>query len=403
MQANIRFPIHFKAKPKRARSLQNVVTSYSGDYEIPEVSESDVDTVFVSRFAHVDDDTVGSDFRIVHHEGRIFRQVSEKGKFANVLGKPFSESWWDAQATWTKLTRRPYEIASNPLTRTLQKQIGWRLMAEEKGDARSTAYPPNYPDTPGQAWEHTDLRAKHEVGDLVKELSEIDAGMIEDQITLFRDVASKLLLIDDRLWLETPPPAIVVGYDSDHSERTVFKRLLILPEGPMPQTGWVAFPLERKWEADAYADRLAELAQSRLESTDIHDISGQYETSDGDHFWFDQAEREISNLALNLTLASARTLHTGTANYLQAVRDTHAHDTHLLSLEKLRCADFVRGEVPDMNDVIDDAITVWNGCRRPWGQMSYSGCDPEAISYLFDRVAEHRENAPISIHLGNRP
>lgn len=207
MKTSIRYPLRFGAQPITTESRKVVLCSYLHEHEVPQVSAAETRTVLDTTKLYETDSKsspVVRTIKVIEHDGRLFRKVCDRADFdkhdafinafemPNDRNKPLHPvDVWDMH----KL----------PLGKGLSNRIAHRLYLEGCGKEKEA-----------NAWPAIPVRWTARNGCnfefyFPRKLTDIDEQEFEAGLDEIAKEADRLLLIDDELWLETPPPVYEVG------------------------------------------------------------------------------------------------------------------------------------------------------------------------------------------------
>lgn len=400
MQTTLKFPIHFQAKPRRARGLRDIVVSYPFDVDILEISKSETNLVFETREtfdAANNMAPVARTYQMLEREGKLYRRLATNTKIDEVIRDAFSKDWHAAQFPFNEgISLFDGNHNTNPVANALQRQIAWRLQGDSTGrDRKENTWPTAYGRS-SKAWGITETLNAHLYGNVLDQLSDIDSDAVAYFLEKFEHQAAKLLIIDGELWMESLPPSICVQYDYVANRRVASMYLSILPEGPNRSLETVCFPLDRREEAQHYA-RLLAPAIDDGRGVEVSDALVPFKADGGTLFDFSAEEVELRNLCHHLVVSNERSIRATGPEFLKKFLSETAREQQSLVFELAMCADFVRGQYEDLLPWFDMTATLWKKCRRPSYQFTINGERKKVGDLLLARGYENLENAPIAL------
>ncbi len=404
MKLTLKFPMHFRAKPRRARGLRDVVVSHPFAVDVPEISRREANVVFEARQSY--DFTkrmtlVPHTFRMLEHDGRLYRRLATASRVETVTKDAFAKDWISANYPFAENISIIGEAENtNPVAKVLQRQIEWCLEADSKGrDRKENTWPTPYARS-SKKWGITETLNGKLFQDVASELSEIDGEAVARATRDFEHQAAKLLFVDDELWIASPPPAICVEHSYDKGKIASIN-LAILPEGPTSRPATVYFPLDRRDDAERYAHLLAyTIVDDR--KVGISDATVPFSADGGELLAFSQEEVELRNTCHNLVAANERYIQVADPDYVAAFMTDAMREEQAIASAKACEADFVRGEYHDLSEHFDMTATLWKKCRRPAYQFDFPGIRKKQGDLILARGYELLENAPISVFTQSR-
>jgi hypothetical protein len=401
MKTTLNFPIHFQAKPRRARNMRDVVVSYPFEVDIPEVSKRETNLVFETRETFDAEQgmaSVARTWQMLEHEGRLYRRLATPTQIDRVTRKAFSKDWWEAQMPFNEgISLFDGKQNTNPVANVLQRQICWRLQGDSTGrDRKENTWPTAYPRS-SRACGVTETLNDHFYGTVLEHLTDIDSNAVSGFLEAYEHQASKLLVVDGELWMESLPPSICVQFDyRGNGQQVAAVYLAVLPEGPGQCLETVYFPLERREEALQYAGRLARAIDDGR-GVGVSNALVPYKADGGGIFDFSQEEVELRNLCHHLVVSTERSIRATGSEFLAKVMDESTRNEQARVFELAMRADLVMGKYEDLSGWYDMTATLWKKCRRPSYQFHINGHRKQVGDLLLARGYENLENVPIAL------
>ncbi|MCS4090200.1 hypothetical protein [Rhizobium sp. BK176] len=400
-QTTLKFPIHFQAKPRRARGLRDIVVSYPFEVDIPEISRRETNLVFETRETLDAERGMASVARIwqmLERDGRLYRRLATRTHIEAVTRNAFSKNWDDAQLPFNEgISLFDSKENTNPVANAIQRQIGWRLQGDSTGrDRKENTWPTAYARS-AKAWGITESLNGHLYGAVLDQLADVDADAVSGFVEKYEHQASKLLIVDGELWIESLPPSICVQYDyTGNRQQVASVYLAVLPEGPTQCLETVCFPLDRHDEALQYAGHLARAIDDGR-GVDVSDALVPFKADGGGLFDFSPEEIELRNLCHHLTVSTERSIRVTDPEFLAKFMTDSLREEQARVFELAMRADFVAGKYEDLTGWFDMTATLWKKCRRPSYQFRINGQRKQVGDLLLARGYENLENAPISL------
>ena len=400
MRLTLQFPLHFKARPRRARMQHHVLVRCPFETDIAEISPGEAVTVFEtrSRYALPENETPEHfGYRLLAHRGRLYRRLATPSLVRAVTANAFNNSWMGAaHPPPISLARMPGEPTT--VGTALQRQAEWRLSGESgKYDLKERTWPDHDRRT-SMKLRLTGQNNKTVFADVRPDLKDIDHSMIESAMDDFRYQAGKLLFIGRELWMECLPPSYTIEA-SEYPFEWATVSLRHLPEGPASWPEMLSFPLDRRDEAFEYA---RELSIARFGVPSVLDRTVPFTAETGDLVLFDQARLETTAFPHNMVLASNRYMASAAPEFVETFLTPDLAQAHAEAYSKVMRADFVRNVFEDLDGDFPAIERLWRKCRRPCYDM-YGYRDRTVTDLLLSRIYAHLENEPIRVPLPPGP
>ena len=400
MKLTLKLPMHFRAKPRRARGLRDIVVARPFEADVPEISHREANVVFETRQSHDLANKltlVPHTFRLLEHGGRLYRRLATPSRINAVTKDAFAKDWASANYPFAESisTVGERQENTNPVASVLQRQIAWALQSDSTGrDRKENTWPSPYARSSKQ-WGITETLNDKLFRDVSSELSEIDGEAVESAMRDFEYQAAKLILVDGELWIESLPPAIRVAYDYEKG-RIANISLAILPEGPTPRPMVAYFPLDRRDEAERYAHQLAYTIDDGGK-VEVCDVTVPFSANGDELLEFSHEEVGLRNTCHSLVVSNERYIRATDPEYVAAFLTDAMKQEQDVAFVKALEADFVRGGYHDLSGHFDMAATLWKKCRRPAYQFDLLGNRKKAGDLMLSRGYEMLENAPITL------
>ncbi|MCV9964115.1 hypothetical protein OIU34_19725 [Pararhizobium sp. BT-229] len=386
--------------------MRDIVVAHHFEAGIPEISRSETNVVFEIEQAHNIHkamEIVPHTFQMLEYDGRLYRHLATPEWIDDETKDAFAHEWTSGFYPFARsISVIPNKVLRNPVASALQKQIGWVLQADSTHrDRREHTWPHPYPGST-KRWGLTDTLNDQLFTNVSTELSEIDGDAVARSTRDFAHQAGKLLVVDGDLWMESPPPAICVHY----TDGFVVIDIAPVHEGPTPQPSTVYFPLDRRGEAERYADVLADTCAGQYGKRKISDGMVPFSESGSELLAFNPEEVELRNICHNLVVSNERSLRATNPDHDAGFLTDAARQEHDVAFAKALDADFVRGEYHDLSGHFDMAATLWKKCRRPAYQFDLPanrkgghlhGDRKRTGDLMLARGYQMLENAPITL------
>lgn len=381
MKIGIRYPLRFRARPVRCAGHRDVLCSFLHSADVPEVSSAETSQVFMAATT--------KPYRLIEFEGRLFRKVGRPGEEETdrAIGNAYqreSERNFPWFFTFEDGLRRPTPTAAKAISNI----ICHRLYLE--GDGRKKEE---------EAWPHLPVidatrltRSQFRYEDIEPKLSDIDGDDFATGRAEHAAEASKLLVVDGDLWIETPPPAITVHLAGYGTSGRMVLELAHLPDWLDSNLDYQYFPLSAHREALAYAEMTTPLTATGTQPFEDHSEEAATQIEDTPLLSFDHEGYSSKRTTMILAGDVARwitknpELHdkigVSRANSVMLARDAaHEIGTDISAW-------------PDVSDLVHDVTEAWKltGRKPGWATI------PQNRHAFGTMICERAvEMAPISL------
>ncbi|MCS4089451.1 hypothetical protein [Rhizobium sp. BK176] len=398
MRIEAKLPFLTRGQPQRCSAVRDIYVSMPTVFDVPEVSASETNIVFETD-QQCTAETVRRKrvFRMREYDGTLYRKIASLPVLDHLVEAFGNKDAARLPDPGCLISMALQEVDGNPLASALRRQHEWQLDKRANGNSNVVmAWPQgDGPEGRERVRGGTDFpKIAPTTEHLNREMCEISQRMIEAKM-------SKLLVIDDGLWMASRPPSWRVSVDREGGKWDrvdVRLDLAVAIEGFDPMLARRHFPLGRLEEAKAYAALCAKTnADERNITYTRRNYIVDYAAERSELLDFDADAEELARI--------------GYAMAMECVRFGHRAQKKMEELGDLRNAldaafaltmqtNYVLGEMGDIGPYVEDLCAIWKKCSRP---ISYcvSGTSGSRFGNLLLRRAKVlAENAPITFGLG---
>jgi hypothetical protein len=415
MLLEITLPMVFRGKPLRMRSQRHIhaVMSYSTD--VVEVTKAETSLAMEAHSArNLANEEIDAGFELRTYNGRLYRALNTGGPFRTMFSAGFSNAYHSHEtglgtliSPGVPLDRQP--INQHPLSQPLENHFGFQI-AHRNLSSREIASV--FPDvTVSRAFNEMNLSL---YTDVRKTASDLDAEDIDLCLRMHGAQMERLLFVDGKPWVETPPPCFHVTSDrTDRSGGSGYERKPLIMQSIMP--AWIEmdmrarrFPLADRAAADRYAEFLrTETVRSSTRDA-IVDRTVRIDIHDPQALEFDATAKNTLSMGVFL----AQSCMVGNLSKRQStLAQQRLSDTERSLVqtceEEIAAINPVLGHEWDARPILEDLAEIWRKLDWPMISTSFSG-NPMAtpmkdydIDWFYGAVADvvtEMEAGPISIH-----
>jgi hypothetical protein len=408
MRLDINFPIQFTGKPPRGKRERDVFISYAYSADIPEIAGRETETVFeaAEAFLSRDDTTlVARPYRLLAHDGRLYREVAAAGEAATFGKRAFTARTWHVHRGYREsVSFAQEEQSASPVASPIQKHYNFRLMIRSgKEDRLSDTWPPRIA-APGEA----DLHPANDIflfSGKAPDAHLVDMAVIDEAVEMYSHQCSRLLAVDGAIWIETPPPCYTVEtafprhFDNYANARHVRVHLSHVEAGPANRLDTVQFPLSQRQEAFAFAQ---DLAGTVLDAEVVSQSVG-FDAERTALLEFDQGRTEVARLGTMLVGSIQRFLNDETHKTIRKSMTPELFAIHQLALDEVVGNNPALGQVPDLAPHMEGIVHVWKKLNKTDSGFRVLGDRTKTSNLITARGLEHARNAAISLDIGYLP
>lgn len=279
MRYSFLYPMHFKGRLRRGTNVKDVILADRVSGDIPEISAGETDLVFECLETRAEGFAPYRPCR--SYAGRLYRRIAESREEVAARGL-FDHAWRmetherSHHAFGGDLSHRREDgnektrpNPPRPHSRAIQEQISWDI---RRADPRSTWWDDVWPTRlsgldvePQNALLRRDAFLFNDLRDRIADYSHAD---YERSRRMMHAQTAKFLFIEDELWIETPPPVLVVETGSFRNVPSMAEDFAFYPDvvdislAFAPE--WMDYDLTRQYfplrERDAAIDYARELS-----------------------------------------------------------------------------------------------------------------------------------------------
>jgi hypothetical protein len=376
---------------------RDILVSWEETVDVPEVSPSEMETVFEARRG-LDPDLpdLGDKFRICLHNGKHYRYLGNLSAFTgqrSPLKTAFEPNYLTfTLGPWSAISRHAKgDELRSPLGRPIQNHLSLHLNISDPVGQREIG---TWPST-GE-FHMPEKRNDFSLANVIAKVRGVDLSDTTSQKQMRDRQSSRLLVAGNDLWAEETPLCFVVstyGWDTWGQVNIDFAHT---PTWLDPDMTKRYFPLSRFEEAMEYAEW-----SSRVSKRPIKNETGVWNCEDIGQFEFDPRPDEIAKVSFTLSCDTKRALlmDVRRAELLDGGQIAAVDRGHAATLE----ANYVLDDKPDISDDLPEIVDSWKRLgRKPglWGVMAHlnrKGFFDDAV----ERAMTYVHDGYISIPLRN--
>jgi hypothetical protein len=402
VKIEISLPFLTRGKPKRCNSERSIYVSMPMTVDVLEVAEQDTEVAFETyeRYhlysdPHTDEHDlvkVLEGWEMRTYDGRIYRKLFDTSAIEDsAFHIAFEEATAPkAEDPGASISTGFGYNAANPLASAIRRQIEWDLEKTSVGESNVvTAWPGGQGnmarDRNRSEMEFPVIAPTTE--DINTELEEISRRRIELQL-------EKFLVIGHELWVESRPPSWRVSVLDNY----VTLDLAVAIDGFDPMLSRRHFPLDNLAEARAYAKLCATSRPAEDTYYSLSEYIVDFDAHMPELLGFDADAEELSRIGYALAFECMRygRRNTTWSNAL----DAHLKSSLEAAYEETLGTDYVRGQMGDIGQYVEDLCSVWRKFHRPTSWCELGNARARLGDMVMKRARVLAEDAPITLGSG---
>lgn len=417
MRIDARLPLLVTGHPMRTKGPRDVLVSKIFQWDIPEVSLSDMPVAFETghAFRRIEKGFTGPvqnyemkrfrhPFVLRHSQGNLYRKAADTdADLASLFSFAFPTAHQSGfQPVDMSISLSPEKTHDDrgacPLSIPVYRQLKWHQNCRQVFSKNNElVWPVEIAHDRAGPWGGTpDSKRNHVIfEDVVSRLPSFDHDQYDACIEMYRHHMDGFLLADGELWVRTGPPVIKVerSFETQKTDILVSLSLFSPHDRSVPHSTFSIFEHE---EAIDYANRMKEIENAdKVGDGQVFDLTVDYNAPDASLLGFDHREEELRRLSCALAVESHRFIKRNTKWVARKRIPDDVVEGILLSFDEVMATNYVTGQMGDPSPWMESNAAFWKSAGRRSGHYMFGG--PELADLVIRRGAAYAADRPISL------